>query len=342
MGNHPEVLKAMQQAVKYYGAGAGGTRNIAGNSPLHLQLEKRLANWHHQEAALVFTSGYVANEATLSTLAQIFPGITYFSDSKNHASMITGIAKGVKMFGGKKQIFQHNDTAHLESLLKECPIEQPKVIVFESVYSMSGDISPVKEMVKLAKKYNALTYLDEVHAVGLYGNNGAGIAQQEDVSVDILQGTLAKAIGVCGGYIAGKGTVVDCIRSMARGFIFTTALSPVLAAAADKSIALLQNTNLREQHQQRVQETRQALAAANIPLMPSPSHIIPVKVGDARRCKAISDYLLQEKQIYLQPINYPTVEKGAERLRITPSPFHTIAMIKNLTDSLQEAFQHYE
>ncbi len=337
MGQHPEVLDAMNFALDEVGAGAGGTRNIAGTTRYHVDLERRLAGLHGKDGALLFTSGYIANSATLATLAKILPGLIIFSDALNHASMIEGVRHG----GAEKRIFKHNDLNDLERLLQDAPQDAPKVIAFESVYSMDGDIAPIREICDLAERYNALTYLDEVHAVGLYGEHGAGVAERDGVMgrVDIIEGTLGKAFGVMGGYIAADAVIVDAIRSWAPGFIFTTALSPVLAAGALKSVEILQGEEgkrLRIQHQAKAAQLKAKFADAGLPLIESVSHIVPVLVGDPVHTKRVSDLLLSESGLYVQPINYPTVPKGTERLRFTPSPMHDDAMMDHLVEAMDD------
>lgn len=337
MGQHPKVLEAMRNAINTMGAGAGGTRNISGNHHAVVELEKTLAELHGKEAALVFTSGYIANEASLSMLGAMLPGCIIFSDDQNHASMIHGIRQS----GAEKKIFRHNDVDHLAKLLASCDPKAPKIIAFESVYSMDGDVGPIKEICALARQYNALTYLDEVHAVGMYGERGAGIAEREGImhEVDIIQGTMAKAFGVIGGYIAAKSNIVDMIRSYAPGFIFTTTIPPAIAAGANASIRhLMASQTERDAHQRNAQTLKSMLNEAGIPVMENPTHIVPVMVGDPVLCKQISDILLDEYQMYVQPINYPTVRKGTERLRITPTPFHTAEMMAGLTSALVEIF----
>ncbi|HEY0925062.1 5-aminolevulinate synthase [Brevundimonas sp.] len=339
MGQHPAVLEAMQVEIDQVGAGAGGTRNISGTTRSAVDLEAELADWHQKEAALLFTSGYVANEAALSTLQKILPGLITFSDSLNHASMIAGIRHG----GGERHIFAHNDLEHLEALLQAAPADAPKLIAFESVYSMDGDIADLAGTIALAKKYNALTYLDEVHAVGLYGQTGAGVAERDGVldQIDIIECTLGKAVGVMGGYIAADAVIVDAVRSWASGFIFTTSLPPALTAGALASVRHLKaHPELREAHQERAAALKARFAAAGIPVMDSVSHIVPVHVGNPVHCKMISDMLLEQYGVYVQPINYPTVPKGTERLRFTPSPNHTDAMMDDLVKAMDALWTH--
>jgi len=333
MGQHPLVLDAMHAALDETGSGSGGTRNISGTTRYHVELEAELADLHGKAAALLFTSGYVANEATLSTLYKILPGLIIFSDALNHASMIAGIRHG----GGQRHIFRHNDLEHLEALLAAAPEDAPKLVAFESVYSMDGDIADIRGTVALAKKYGALTYLDEVHAVGMYGARGGGVAERDGVmdQIDIVEGTLGKAFGLMGGYIAADADLVDAIRLWASGFIFTTSLPPVLAAGAKASIAWLkQHPEVRDAHQARAAELKRRFAAAGLPVMPSVSHIVPVLLGDPVHTKLVSDYLLQDHGIYVQPINYPTVPKGTERLRFTPSPDHDDRMMDDLVEAM--------
>ncbi len=339
MGQHPDVLKAMQDEIAATGAGAGGTRNISGTTRSAVDLETELAHWHQKEAALLFTSGYVGNEATLSTLQKILPGLIIFSDALNHASMIAGIRHG----GGERHVFRHNDLEHLEALLAAAPAEAPKLIAFESVYSMDGDIADLAGTIALAHQYGALTYLDEVHAVGLYGATGAGVAERDGVldQIDIIECTLGKAVGVMGGYIAADAVIVDAVRSWASGFIFTTSLPPALTAGALASVRHLKaHPELRERHQERAATLKARFAAVGIPVMESESHIVPVHVGDPVHCKMISDMLLEDFGVYVQPINYPTVPKGTERLRFTPSPNHTDAMMDHLVQAMDKLFSH--
>jgi 5-aminolevulinate synthase len=334
-GENPVVLDAMHRALEEAGAGSGGTRNISGTTHYHVELEHELADLHGKEAALLFTSGYVSNEATLSTLYKILPGLIVFSDAFNHNSMISGIRAGAKE---QRKVFRHNDLEHLEELLREAPADAPKLVAFESVYSMDGDIADIRGTVALAKKYGAMTYIDEVHAVGMYGPRGAGVAERDGVmaEIDIVEGTLGKAIGVMGGYIAADAVIVDAIRTYADGFIFTTSLPPALAAGAAASIRWLkEHDEVRQAHQARAAALKARFIQAGLPVMPSVSHIVPVKVGDAVHCKMISDILLADHGVYVQPINYPTVPKGTERLRFTPSPAHTDEMMDALVAAME-------
>ncbi|WP_018632899.1 5-aminolevulinate synthase [Neomegalonema perideroedes] len=334
MGQNPAVLEALKRAADEAGSGSGGTRNISGTTHYHVDLERELADWHGKDAALLFTSGYISNEASLSTLGRVLPNCVIFSDALNHASMI----EGVRNARCDKKIWRHNDLNHLEDLLKAADPSRPKIIAFESVYSMDGDFGPIHEVCDLAERYDALTYLDEVHAVGMYGERGGGVAEREAAlaRLDVVEGTLGKAVGVMGGYIAASERLVDVVRSYASSFIFTTSLPPTLAAAAAESIRWLKaHPELRTRHQERAATLKARLRAADLPVMDSPSHIVPLLVGDPTECKAVSDALLTEFSLYAQPINYPTVPRGTERLRFTPSPLHTDAHMDALVDALQ-------
>jgi 5-aminolevulinate synthase len=341
MGQHPRVIRAMVEAATRMGTGAGGTRNIAGNNHALIELERELADLHGKEAALVFTSGYVSNQAAIATIAKLIPDCLILSDSLNHNSMI----EGVRHSGSEKKIWRHNDLLHLEQLLAEAGAERPKLIVFESLYSMDGDTAPIPAICDLAERYNAMTYCDEVHAVGLYGPRGDGIAARDGAMhrIDVIEGTLAKAFGCLGGYIAGSAELVDAVRSYAPGFIFTTALPPAICASATAAIRHLKVSAWeRDRHQARAARTKAVLTAAGLPVMPSDTHIVPVFVGDAQKCKSASDMLLNDHGIYIQPINYPTVPKGAERLRITPSPLHHDGLIDDLAHSLIDVWQRLD
>jgi 5-aminolevulinate synthase len=335
MGQDDDVIDAMHEAIDSFGAGSGGTRNISGTTRYHVELEKELADLHGKSGALLFTSGYVSNDATLSTLGKILPNLIIYSDALNHASMIEGIRRS----GADYRVFRHNDVDHLRALIENDDPERPKVIAFESVYSMDGDVGPIEAICDLADEFDALTYLDEVHAVGMYGEEGAGVAQRDNVMhrLDIVEGTLGKAFGVMGGYIAAHETVIDAIRSTASGFIFTTSTCPVMAAGALASIRKLRSDDgrkLRKSHQAQAALLKQKFRDAGLPLMESETHIVPLLVGDPEKCKALSDTLLFDFGIYVQPINYPTVPKGTERLRFTPGPVHTEAMMDDLVAAI--------
>jgi 5-aminolevulinate synthase len=337
MGQHPKVIGAMVETATRMGTGAGGTRNIAGNNHPLVELERELADLHGKEAALVFTSGYVSNETGISTIARLLPNCVILSDALNHNSMIEGVRQSL----AEKKIFRHNDMGHLEELLAAAGA-RPKLIVFEGLYSMDGDVAPVGRICDLAQRYGAMTYVDEVHAVGMYGPRGGGICERDGVMdrVDVCEGTLAKAFGCLGGYIAGRADVIDAVRSYAHGFIFTTALPPAVCAAATAAIRHLKASSWeRERHQDRAARTKAVLTAARLPVMPSDTHIVPVLVGEPEKCKAASDLLLEQHGIYIQPINYPTVPRGSERLRITPSPYHDDALIDALAEALVDVWE---
>ncbi len=341
MGQHPVVLAAMHEALDATGAGSGGTRNISGTTVYHKRLEAELADLHGKEAALVFTSAYIANDATLSTLRAIFPGLIIYSDALNHASMIEGVRRG----GGEKRIFRHNDLTHLRALLEADDPAAPKLIAFESVYSMDGDFGPIREICDLAEEFGALTYIDEVHAVGMYGPRGAGVAERDGQMhrIDLINATLAKAVGVFGGYIAASAKMVDAIRSYAPGFIFTTSLPPTVAAGAAASVRFLKGEGgraLREQHQTQAKILKLRLKGLGLPIIDEGSHIVPVHVGDPIHCKMLSDMLLDHYGIYVQPINFPTVPRGTERLRFTPSPVHGPQEIEALVKAMDALWQH--
>ena len=341
MGQHPKVIAAMEEALHSVGAGSGGTRNIGGNTHYHIELEEELADLHDKDGALLFTSGYVSNDATLSTIAKVLPGCVIFSDELNHASMIAGIRNS----GAEKKVFRHNDVEHLEQLLAETDPDLPKLIAFESVYSMDGDIAPIHAICDLADKYNALTYIDEVHAVGMYGARGGGVSERDDAAkrITIIEGTLGKAFGVMGGYIAADSRIIDVIRSYAPGFIFTTSLSPVLVAGVLASVRHLKGSNVEREGQQAAAATLKRLfAEAGLPVMDTVTHIVPLMVGDPVRAKKISDILLAEYGVYVQPINFPTVPRGTERLRFTPGPAHTEAMMVELTKALVEIWDRLD
>ncbi|RIJ28980.1 5-aminolevulinate synthase [Henriciella algicola] len=335
MGQDDDVLNSMHEAIDSFGAGSGGTRNISGTTRYHVELERELADLHGKTGALLFTSGYVANDATLSTLGKILPGLIIYSDALNHASMIEGIRRS----GADRRIFRHNDVEHLRALMENDDPSRPKLIAFESVYSMDGDVGPLKELCDLADEFDALTYLDEVHAVGMYGEEGAGVAQREQLMdrIDIIEGTLGKAYGVMGGYIAAHDTIIDAIRSMASGFIFTTSTCPVMAAGALASVRKLRTEDgrsLRADHQAKAALLKEKFRNAGLPVMDSVTHIVPLLVGDPEKCKALSDTLLFDFGIYVQPINYPTVPRGTERLRFTPGPVHDEVMMDELVAAI--------
>lgn len=339
MGQHPEVLAAMHEALEVSGAGSGGTRNISGTTVYHKRLEAELSDLHGKEAALVFSSAYVANDATLSTLRAIFPGLIIYSDALNHASMIEGVRRG----GGEKRIFRHNDVAHLRELLAKDDPHTPKLIAFESVYSMDGDFGPIKAICDLAEEFGALTYIDEVHAVGMYGPRGAGVAEREGQMhrIDIINATLAKAYGVFGGYIAASAKMVDAVRSYAPGFIFTTSLPPTVAAGAAASVRILKTAQyLRDAQQLNARILKMRLKGLGLPIIDNGTHIVPVHVGDPIHCKMLSDMLLEDHGIYVQPINFPTVPRGTERLRFTPSPVHDAGQIDHLVKAMDGLWRH--
>jgi 5-aminolevulinate synthase len=338
MGQHPKVVGAMVETATRVGTGAGGTRNIAGTHHPLVALEQELADLHGKEAALLFTSGYVSNQTGIATIAKLIPDCLILSDALNHNSMI----EGIRQSGAERQIFRHSDMGHLEELLRAAPPDRPKLIACESLYSMDGDIAPLAKICDLAEKYGAMTYVDEVHAVGMYGARGGGIAERDGVMhrIDILEGTLAKAFGCLGGYIAASAEIIDAVRSYAPGFIFTTALPPAICSAASAAIRHLKTSNWeRERHQERAARVKAILTAAGLPVMSSSTHIVPLFVGDPERCKQASDILLEEHGIYIQPINYPTVAKGTERLRITPSPYHEDALIDQLAEALLQVWE---
>src|ERR1700736_4046439 len=338
MGQHPKVVGAMVETATRMGTGAGGTRNIAGNNHPLVELERELSDLHRKEAALVFTSGYVSNETGISTLAKLMPNCLILSDAWNHNSMIEGVRQAYT----EKQIFRHNDMAHLEALLAAADPARPKLVVFESLYSMDGDLAPLHQICDLAERYGAMTYVDEVHAVGMYGPRGGGITERDGVMnrIDVIEGTLAKAFGCLGGYIAGNADIIDAVRSYAPGFIFTTALPPAICSAATAAIRHLKPSSWeRERHQDRAARVKAILTAAGLPVMSSDTHIVPLFVGDPEACKQACDLLLQEHGIYIQPINYPTVAKGTERLRITPSPYHDDGLIDQLAEALLQVWE---
>ena len=338
MGQHPKVIRAMVETATRMGTGAGGTRNISGTNHPLVELERELADLHGKEAALIFTSGYVSNQTAISTIARLIPNCLILSDAMNHNSMI----EGVRQSGLEKKIWRHNNVAHLEELLAAAEPGRPKLIVFESLYSMGGDVAPIGRICDLAIRYGAMTYLDEVHAVGMYGPRGAGVAARDGAMhrIDVIEGTLAKAFGCLGGYVAGSAMLVDAVRSYAPGFIFTTALPPAICAAATAAIRHLKTSDWeRERHQERAARVKSVLIAASLPIMLNDTHIVPVMVGNPEKCKAATDLLLTEHGIYIQPINYPTVPKGTERLRITPTPYHDDALVEHLADALVDVWQ---
>eukprot|EP00013_Stygamoeba_regulata_P011630 CAMPEP_0177681472 /NCGR_PEP_ID=MMETSP0447-20121125/30740_1 /TAXON_ID=0 /ORGANISM="Stygamoeba regulata, Strain BSH-02190019" /LENGTH=582 /DNA_ID=CAMNT_0019190903 /DNA_START=117 /DNA_END=1865 /DNA_ORIENTATION=- len=341
MGQNPGVISAMQEALQAHGAGSGGTRNISGTTPFHVQLESELASLHGKQGAMLYGSCYVANSATIQALVKLLPGCELFSDQKNHASII----EGVRQSGAPKHVFRHNDLTHLEQLLQQAPSHVPKIILFESVYSMDGTVAPIDAICDLAQRYHALTFVDEVHAVGLYGERGGGVAQQLGLEsrLDLVSGTLGKAFGVYGGYVSGESDLLDAVRHHSSGYTFTTSLPPVVAAGALASVRHLKQSQVeRQQHRRNTQRLRNLLLERGLPLMSSPSHILPVLVGDAQLCKRMSDWLLQERRIYVQPINFPTVPVGTERFRLTPSPVHTPQMMLHLADSLYTVFSEFD
>ena len=338
MGQHPKVIGAMVEIATRMGTGAGGTRNISGTNHPLVELERELADLHGKEAALVFTSGYVSNQTGMATIAKLIPNCLILSDALNHNSMI----EGIRQSGAEKKIWRHNDTGHLEELLEHAGSDRPKLIVFESLYSMDGDVAPIRQISALAERYDAMTYLDEVHAVGMYGPAGAGIAAREGVMqcIDVIEGTLAKAFGCLGGYVAASANLVDAVRSYAPGFIFTTALPPAICAAATAAIRHLKSSQSERTRQQEcAARVKSALTAAGLPIMLSETHIVPVMVGDPEKCKRASDLLLSEHGIYLQPINYPTVPRGTERLRITATPYHDDVLIDQLAEALTDVWR---